>query len=126
MPSLFKNFFTNYNHNKGNILLKLTKSKLKQLIMEELAQLNEKKTRYDLDDEEQTALKKIEATFLRLIKGKLRGTNRQAKESFLSRKIDEAIAKGWLPSTGYRALKKYDKWWVHLFDTLTQALTRDR
>ena len=44
MPSLFKNFFTNYNHNKRNILLKLTKSKLKQLIMEELAQLNEKTT----------------------------------------------------------------------------------
>jgi hypothetical protein len=36
MPSLFKNFFTNYNHNKRNILLKLTKRRLKQLIQESI------------------------------------------------------------------------------------------
>ena len=106
--------------------MKLTKSKLKQLIKEELAQLNEKTTRYDLDDKEFDALKKIEATFLRLIKGKLRGSNRLAKESFLSRKIDEAIAKGWLPSTGHKELKKHDEWWVHLFVTLERALSKGK
>ena len=37
MPSLFKNFFTNYKRNQRNFLLKLTKSKLKQLIRESLA-----------------------------------------------------------------------------------------
>ena len=61
-------------------------------------------TRRDLDDKEQAALMKFEMKVKSDIRSKLRGANRSAYEMNFDINVNEAIARGWLPSTGWEGI----------------------
>tara|TARA_R110002110_G_scaffold191808_2_gene399891 strand:- start:343 stop:876 length:534 start_codon:yes stop_codon:yes gene_type:complete len=75
-------------------------------------------TRYDLDDKEQAALVNFEMKVKSDIRSKLRGANRSANEMNFDINVTEAIARGWLPSTGWKGITKANPRFNRLSKTL--------